>query len=190
VVLMDMRMPEMDSFATTRAIKQRYPEVSVLIQTMHEEQGYLLEAINAGAAGYVLKQAPKGELITAMRKVLEGETAVNRNLAMQLLRRLAPGARGSGGGLVELRGAQPTHPPMPRELEILELLAQGRSNREIGQDFMISTVTVKRHVENLMPNLQASDPTQAAIRALELWLIHVPESPGRLVPMQPGSTPP
>jgi DNA-binding NarL/FixJ family response regulator len=89
VVLMDMRMPEMDSFATTRAIKQRYPEVSVLILTMHEEQGYLLEAINASAAGYVLKQAPKGELITAMRKVLEGETAVNRNLAMQLLRRLA-----------------------------------------------------------------------------------------------------
>ena len=177
LALMDVRMPEMDGLATTRAIKRRYPEVSVLILTMHEKQDYLLEAIRAGAAGYVLKDAPERELITAIRKVIEGETTLNRDLATRLLRRLAQESRGSAGGLAELGRAQPTQLVTPRELQILELLAQGKTNREIARDFVISTATVKRHVENITAKLEASDRTQAVVRALELGLITLPESP-------------
>ena len=177
LALMDVRMPEMDGLATTRAIKRRYPEVSVLILTMHEKQDYLLEAIRAGAAGYVLKDAPERELITAVRKVLEGETTLNRDLATRLLRRLAQETRGSPGGLAELGRAQPTQLVTPRELQILELLAQGKTNRDIARDFVISTATVKRHVENITAKLEASDRTQAVVRALELGLITLPESP-------------
>ena len=177
LALMDVRMPEMDGLATTRAIKRRYPEVSVLILTMHEKQDYLLEAIRAGAAGYVLKDAPERELITAIRKVIEGETTLNRDLATRLLRRLAQESRGSAGGLAELGRAQPTQLVTPRELQILELLAQGKTNRDIARDFVISTATVKRHVENITAKLEASDRTQAVVRALELGLITLPESP-------------
>ena len=182
LALMDVRMPEMDGLATTRAIKRRYPEVSVLILTMHEKQDYLLEAIRAGAAGYVLKDAPERELITAIRKVLEGETTLNRNLATELLRRLAREVREPAGGLAELGGAQPTQPVTSRERQILELMAQGKTNREIARDFVISTATVKRHVENLIAKLEASDRTQAVVRGLELGLITLRKSPRSLVP--------
>jgi DNA-binding NarL/FixJ family response regulator len=182
LVLMDVRMPEMDGLATTRAIKRRYPEVSVLVLTMYEKQDYLLEAIRAGAAGYVLKDAPERQLITAIRKVLEGETTLNRNLTTQLLRRLAGEVGGSAGGLAKLGRAQPTQPVTSRERQILELMAQGKTNREIAQDLVISTATVKRHVENLIAKLEASDRTQAVVRSLELGLIALPESPRSLLP--------
>ena len=81
LVLMDVRMPRVDGLAATRSIKRIHPEISVLILTMHENEDYLLEAVRAGAAGYVLKDAPQTELVTAIRKVLDGETTLNRSLA-------------------------------------------------------------------------------------------------------------
>jgi two-component system response regulator DegU len=182
LVLMDVRMPEMDGLATTRAIKQRHPEVSVLVLTLHENQEYLLEAIRAGAAGYVLKDAPARELITAVRKVLEGETTLNRNLATQLLYGLAREVRASSGGLPEPERAQPPQPLTSRELEVLDFVARGKTNREIAEIFSISMGTVKRHVENITAKLEVSDRTQAVVRALELGVIDFPESSGPQVP--------
>ena len=191
LALMDVRMPEMDGLATTRAIKQRYPEISVLVLTMHEKQDYLFEAIRAGAAGYILKDAPERELVTAVRKTLEGETTLNRNLATQLLRRLAEEARGSSVGFPSLKRTRPSQPLTPRELEVLEQVARGKTNAEIAEVFVISLGTVKRHVENIIAKLEISDRTQAVVRALELGLIGFPEPPEPLRPLvKPGRKPP
>jgi two-component system response regulator DegU len=164
----------MDGLTATRSIKRSFPEISVLILTMHENEDYLLEAVKAGAAGYVLKDAPQEELVTAIRKVLEGETTLNRRLATGLLKRLANDARGAAALNIDARRALPAHPLTARELEVLEQVALGQTNREIAEEFVISVGTVKNHVEHLIAKLEASDRTQAVVRALELRLIDFP----------------
>ena len=182
LVLMDVRMPRVDGLAATREIKQRFPDVSVLVITMHENEDYLLKAIRAGAAGYVLKDASQRELVTAVRKVLEGETPMNRKLATRLLQRLADEPHEKSEGATALskppRHAQPLQPLTPREVEVLECLALGKSNREIAEDFVISVGTVKNHVEHIIAKLGVSDRTQAVVQALELGIIEFPNSKG------------
>ncbi len=175
LALMDVRMPEMDGLAATRAIKQQSPTISILMLTMHENQDYLLEAIRAGAAGYVLKDASQQELATAIRKVLEGEVALNRKLSTKLLQRLANEKRGPADTPSEPKRVQLARSLTPRELEVLELLALGDTNRDIAESFVISLGTVKNHVEHIIAKLEVSDRTQAAVRALELGMISFPE---------------
>lgn len=171
LALMDVRMPEMDGLAATREIKRRFPEISVLILTTYENEDYLLEAIRAGAAGYVLKDAPERNLITAIRKVLDGEPTLNRRMATELLRRLAAETEGP---LLEPRTADLPEPLTPRELEVLRLLALGHTNRKIAGELVISLGTAKNHVEHIRQKLGASDRTQAVVRALEFGLITLP----------------
>jgi DNA-binding NarL/FixJ family response regulator len=174
LILMDVRMPEMDGLAATREIKERYPQVSVMMVTMHDNPDYLLEALKAGAAGYVLKDAPRREVITAVRRVCEGESSLDRELAERLLRRLAienGGRRGARSAEAELTFDSLT----PRELEVLRSMQLGRTNREIAKELFISGGTVKRHVENIIAKLGVSDRTQAVVRALELGVLEFSE---------------
>jgi NarL family two-component system response regulator LiaR len=178
LVLMDVRMPEMDGLAATRAIKEELPTTSVVMVTMHENPDYLLEAIRAGAAGYILKDAAGERLVEAVRRTLEGEVPLNEGLAMQLLQRLAGeedlGGRGGGGassvGEERKRPAPMPKGITPREAEVLRLLAQGRTNPQIAQDLTVSRGTAKIHVQNIIAKLGVSDRTQAAVRAIELGI--------------------
>jgi two-component system response regulator DegU len=169
----DVRMPEMDGLAATRELKQRHPEISVMMVTMHENPDYLLEALKAGAAGYVLKDAPRHEVITAVRRVREGESALDPDLASRLLRRLATegpghrGARPADGGLADTL--------TPREREVLGLMQLGRTNRQLAEELFISPLTAKRHVENIIAKLGVSDRTQAVVRALEMGMLELAE---------------
>src|SRR5688500_10786165 len=97
LILMDVRMPVMDGLQATRKIKQEMPETSVMMVTMHENPDYLFEAVKAGAAGYVLKDASGERLLSAVRRTLEGESPLNQELAMRLLRRLARESSCEGG---------------------------------------------------------------------------------------------
>ena len=174
LVLMDVRMPEMDGITATRQIKRHQPGVSVLMVTMHENPDYLLEALDAGAAGYVLKDAPAERLINAVYRTLDGESPLNQELATRLLKQLAEEKQ------------QQTHPDPPqhreplddtltaRETEVLELLTTGQTNQQIAQTLSISKGTAKVHVERIIRKLGVSDRTQAAVRAIELGV----SSPG------------
>lgn len=175
LVLMDLRMPRMDGLAATRAIKQEHPGTSVLVMTMHENPDYLLQALRAGAAGYVLKGAPRDDVVSAIRGVLSGESPLAPELAAQLLRRLALEVQDTAGIPPELKRAQLPHPLTPRETEVLEQLAQGKTNRQIAQEFVVSVGTVKNHVEHLIGKLGVSDRTQAVVQALQSGIISFPK---------------
>lgn len=163
LVLMDVRMPEMDGLEATREIKREQPSVSVLVVTTHENPDYLLEALKAGAAGYVLKGATQREIITTVRQVLRGESALQPELAARLLRRLA------NEGPTDV--AAPAEQLTPREREVLRLVAQGRTNQEIGRELTLSVSTVKTHLEHIIAKLGVSDRTHAAVRAAQLGLL-------------------
>lgn len=167
LLLMDVRMPRMDGLAATRAIKAENQGVSVLIITTHADPEYLMDAIEAGAAGYVLKDASREELLAAVRTVLAGGPALDQGVSMNLLKRLSGGAR---GGAPEPPKA-PTDVLTRREVEVLDLVAAGLTNREIAARLLVSAGTVKNHVQSVIAKLEVSDRTQAAVRALELGMI-------------------
>jgi DNA-binding NarL/FixJ family response regulator len=126
---------------------------------MYEDPDYMQRALEAGAVGYVLKDATRHALIDAVRQALRGEFPLHQELASQLLRRLAAGA------------PRPSHEPLtPRELDVLRLLVRGLTNRQIAERLYISTGTVKLHVERIIAKLGVADRTQAAARAVELGL--------------------
>ena len=166
LALIDVRMPKMDGLATCRAIKQECQGTSVILITIHENPEYLFEALKAGAAGYVLKDISQPELITSVQGVLRGESMLNKELVMRLLQRLA----------TETPHQEEVPPDRlsQREREVLQLLAQGQTNREIAQNLIVSVSTVKIHVEHILAKLGVSDRTQAAVRAIELDLLNTP----------------
>ena len=182
LVLMDVRMPKMDGLEATRAIKAQHPSVSVLVVTTYDNPDYLLDAIKAGAAGYVLKDAPNRQLTNAIRRALDGESPLNQELASQLIRRLAgeaPQPAQEPPSTAEGRGAGAASLPNGltlRELEVLKLVALGKTNQEIAEGLFISKATAKVHVRRVIAKLGVSDRTQAVVRALELGLAPHPKS--------------
>jgi len=184
LVLMDVRMPEMDGLQATRAIKAELPSVAVLVVTTYENPDYLFEALKAGAAGYILKDAPKRQVLGSIRRVLDGEAPLNQELAARLIRRLAEGSEPPAQERREQeRRARQQPPPQrreappplealtPREVEVLQYLALGQTNPAIARTLSVSRGTVKVHVQHIIAKLGVSDRTQAAIRALDLGLI-------------------
>jgi DNA-binding NarL/FixJ family response regulator len=176
LVLMDVRMPEMDGLVATREIKQKHPQISVMMLTMHENPDYLLEAIKAGAAGYVLKDASQEEIIEAVHQVHGGESPLDVKLAARLLKRLAADIERDKDTLgAEVRRAHRASTVTPRQLEVLELMLHGKANRQIARELSISPGTVKVHVEHIIAKLEVSDRTQAVVRALQLQILELPE---------------
>lgn len=160
LVLMDVRMPDMDGLAVTRAIKREASTISVILFTMYENADYLVEALKAGAAGYLLKGASKREIIATVKAVLAGESVLHPELVLELLRRM------SG----ETHAAENAHLTQ-RERDVLGLIALGQTNREIADTLTLTVSTVKTHVEHVIGKLGVSDRTQAAVRAMELGLV-------------------
>jgi NarL family two-component system response regulator LiaR len=188
LVLMDVRMPVMDGLEATRRIKQEMPQTSVVMVTMHENPDYLFEAVKAGAAGYVLKDASGERLLGAVRRTLEGESPLNQELAMRLLVRLAREEKDRGSvrrGEDEPVASEPTNSApaasdpgaqaeleslTSREVEVLKLLSKGQTNPQIARNLLFSVSTVKAHVRSILNKLGVSDRTQAAVRAIEFRL--------------------
>ncbi|GAA2694591.1 response regulator transcription factor [Nonomuraea recticatena] len=160
VVLMDIRMPRMDGLAATVELTRRSPSTRVVVVTTFENDQLVWAALRAGAAGYVLKRAPAGELVEAVRLV-HSRRAV---LFPDALRRIASPHHGS---------ARPRRPVAltPRELEVLRHITLGQANPEIAAALHVSRETIKTHVTNVLDKLGARDRTHAAVLAYELGLI-------------------
>ncbi len=168
VILMDVRMPIMDGVAATKAIVPAFPNTKILILTTFDDTEYVTQALQNGASGYLLKDTPADELVTAIALIHKGYTQLSPGIAQKLLPRPDPKVQlkiplGKG----DLGGSSPKNddliPLTPREEEILALIAQGSSNREIAQHLYISEKTVKNHITNLLGRLGLRDRTQAAI---------------------------
>jgi len=158
VVLMDLRMPALDGVQATARILAREPGIRVLILTTYESDDQILAAIEAGAAGYLLKAAPESEILEGLRATARGETALAPSAAAALVRRAT---------------AKPTTGPSlsPRELEVLQLVAQGGSNPAIGRALFLSETTVKTHLGHVFEKLGVKDRTRAVTRAMELGIL-------------------
>ena len=157
VVLMDVRMPDMDGLEATRRIKEERPRTAVVIVTNHEDASYLRSAVEAGAAGYLLKDISREHLVNAVREVASGGTFIERHR----LRGVLGGVRTSTGDAPDAAKSL-----TKREREILALVAEGMSNREIAERLVLSPETVKSHVAAILSKLDLSDRTQAAVYAV------------------------
>lgn len=145
ILLLDLSMPDLDGISVTRESKRRFPEVRVLILTVHEEQALLREAIRAGASGYILKQAAESELLSAIDVLMRGNMYVDPAMMRDLLRESMEGPTSSTGEAVE--------PLTPRETEVLTYIVRGYTNRQIGEELGISVRTVEGHRANLSSKL-------------------------------------
>ena len=174
VVLMDVRMPEMDGVAATRLLSASHPEVKVIILTTFEDDETVFEGLKAGARGYLLKDISSEEMAQAVRKVAAGEALIQSRLTRKVLAEFSRLATATdrqssvkGGPGAETLPVALTE----RELQVLQALTRGLSNREIAEQLVITEGTVKNHVSSLIDKLGVRDRTQAVLKAQELGLI-------------------
>ena len=163
VVLMDLKMPVMNGIHATKEIKEKYPQVKVLVLTTYDADAWLFDAIRNGADGYLLKDTTREALIQAIEEIFEGKTPVDSKVAGKLFSQLSkhplPGDSTIGRDLAE------------REKEILELIAQGMTNAEIAHNLFLSEGTVRNYVSAILEKLGVEDRTQAAVLALRFGLV-------------------
>lgn len=163
VVVMDIGLPDISGIEATRQIKERRPETAVVALTIHEDEEYFFQMLDAGATGYVPKRAAPEELLTAVRTAARGEVYLYPSLAKLLVRDyLEHGEVSEGNGPNDLT---------TREQEVLELVAEGLTNREIGQELTISPKTVARHRENIMQKLNLHSRTELVKYAIRKGVI-------------------
>ena len=161
IVLLDIRMPEMDGLETARKIKQRHPTVGVIMLTAYDDRQFVVEAVRAGARGYVLKARDAEHLIQTVRLVAGGNMVIDPQLVVALADELSQSKERD-------RKAETL---TAREVEVLQLLAFGHTNRDIAEKLFISPDTVKTHLEHIFEKLGASDRTAAVAEALRRRLI-------------------
>jgi DNA-binding NarL/FixJ family response regulator len=165
VVLMDIRMPDMDGIQALEAIKVEKLDTRTIMLTTYRSTAYLLKSLSAGAAGFVLKDISREELLAAVYSVAEGTSLVDRQFLQDVLRSLesAEKAKGTPEELVESLTA--------REMDILRLMVEGLTNQAIGEVLGLSAGTVKGYAQTVMHKLSTNDRTQAAVKAIRLGLV-------------------
>ena len=159
VVLMDLQMPKLDGASAAARLRRDHPDIKVLVITTYDTDADVLRAVEAGAVGYLLKDAPREQLLAAIRAAASGRSALAASVATRLVARVADGARGP-----ILTG---------REIEILGLVARGRRNKEIARELKISEATVKTHLIHIFEKLDATDRTSAVTAAVERGILRL-----------------
>ena len=169
VVLMDVRMPSVDGIEATRRIAEAVPSTKIVMLTVSDEEADLYEAIKAGATGYLLKEISIEEVASAVRAVVAGQSLISPSMASKLLTEFTNLAKRA-----DERTTVPTPRLTDRELEVLRLVAQGKSNREIAGDLYISENTVKNHVRNILEKLHLHTRMEAVMYAVREKLLDIP----------------
>jgi two-component system, NarL family, response regulator LiaR len=160
IILMDLVMPNQDGVSATRAITSAVPSSKVLVLTSFSEDEKVFASIKAGAHGYLMKDVLPPELVKAIRTVYRGEAQLHPEIARKLMNEFSTPVP-----------TAPKHDLTERELDVLRLIAQGKSNKEIAEDLILSEKTVKTHVSNILQKLHLSDRTQAAVYALKQKIV-------------------
>jgi DNA-binding NarL/FixJ family response regulator len=170
VVLMDIRMPNMDGVQATRRIKHQFPSTAVIVLTMYDTDAYVVDAVRAGASGYLLKDATREMVVDTIRAVNSGATLIKTSLLTEAISSLVQSQK----------GRQPAEVGSPqegveqltaREREVLKLAAVGYSNKDIARELNITQDTVKKHMQSIMGKLHASSRIHAAIQATRAGII-------------------
>jgi DNA-binding NarL/FixJ family response regulator len=169
VVLMDIRMPNMDGVQATRRIKQQSPATAVIVLTMYDTDAYVVDAVRAGASGYLLKDATREMVVDTIRAVNSGATLIKTSLLTEAISSLVQSQKGHqaeagspGEGMEQLTA---------REREVLKLAAVGYSNKDIAKELNITQDTVKKHMQSILGKLHASSRIHAAIQATRAGII-------------------
>ncbi|MGD1996201.1 MAG: response regulator transcription factor [Anaerolineae bacterium] len=164
VAVLDIRMPEMTGVEATRRIKRQFPEVQILILTAYDDDPYVFALLQSGADGYALKTASGDELVRAVHTVHRGESALSPKIASKVVRQATSGGPQGASDQVE--------PLTTREVEVLQLVAKGMTNREVGQALGISHRTVQGHLASVYGKLDVSSRTEAVTEALRRgWIV-------------------
>lgn len=156
VILMDLRMPGMDGVSAIQEIKSRLPETNILVLTTYDSDADIVRAVEAGATGYLLKDTPREELFRAVRSAARGESVLAPAVAARLMTRMRAPAEEN---------------LTAREIEVLELVSKGNSNKQVGRALHISTATVKTHLIHIFDKLGVKDRTSAVTVALEKGIL-------------------
>jgi DNA-binding NarL/FixJ family response regulator len=162
IILMDLRMPEVDGVEAMQRIKKEHPEINFIVLTTYDSDEYIFRGIEAGARAYLLKDSPREELFKAIKAVYRGESLIEPIVAGRVLDRLVELSR--HGPVVELS---------KREIEVLELIAHGTGNKLIAQKLNISESTVKTHIQSVFQKLEVNDRTEAVTKALSKGIISI-----------------
>ena len=181
VVLQDLGLPRMTGIEVTREIKKRWPAVEVLIFTIFDEEEKVIDAVKAGASGYLLKGATSDRILDAIREVKSGGSVIQPNLARRLLRHFhvpeTPEAAQEQASRLPLppgnRAEPATRPLTEREIEILRLIAKGLSNKEAARVLTLSRATVRTHLEHIYQKLEVSNRVEAVTEGLRTGLIEM-----------------
>jgi DNA-binding NarL/FixJ family response regulator len=167
VILMDLRMPKVDGVEATRRLRASHPEIKVVVLTTYADDRSVIDALRAGALGYLTKDAGAEEIQQALRRVAAGQASLDPAVQLHLIEAIKGGPQDPGppASAAELPGAAPT-PELPdgltpREAEVLALIAAGLSNTEIAARLFVSEATVKSHVNHMLPKIGARDRAQA-----------------------------
>ena len=166
ITLMDIRMGDMDGIATLQAIKSKRATTRVIMVTTYKNTTYLLQALAAGADGYVLKDISRDDLLANVRAVSAGDSGIDKEFLQSVLRQLNESEKVQQTDLFEF-----DEPLTPREIDVLQLLVEGLTNQAIAQFLGISTGTVKSYVQIILRKLHVSDRTQAAVTAIRTGLV-------------------
>jgi len=165
LLLMDLSMPRMSGMDAIREIKKRYPEIKIIALTVHKTEEYLLATLQAGADGYVLKDATHDELVLAIKNVMGGKSYLSPGVSEKVI-------EGYLEGKESTRSRSPWETLSQREREVLKLIAEGYKNREIAEDLCISLKTVEKHRANLMKKLDLHNAAALTVYAMQKGLVN------------------
>ncbi|GGJ64040.1 two-component system response regulator DegU [Anoxybacillus voinovskiensis] len=175
IVIMDINMPHTNGVEATRQLIEAYPDIKVVVLSIHDDENYVMHALKSGASGYLLKDMDADTLVEAVKVVAEGGSYLHPRVTHNLIkeyRRLASGENEKEAP-AKREVCLPLHLLTRRECEVLQLLADGKSNRGIGEALFISEKTVKNHVSNILQKLNVSDRTQAVVVAIKNGWVEV-----------------
>ncbi len=173
LVLMDINMPDTNGVEATKQLIEAYPDTKVVVLSIHDDENYVMRALQTGATGYLLKEMDADTLIEAVRIVAEGGSYLHPKVTHNLIREYRRLTTEKGGAVVKQEVRRPLHLLTRRECEVLQLLADGKSNRAIGEALYISEKTVKNHVSSILQKLNVNDRTQAVVVAIKNGWVEV-----------------